>query len=181
MAFLNWSGGSHIGVPTMDLEHGQLVKQMNELHARWTADAPRPIIARALQVLYDGTLTHFRHEEAHMRQHRHADYDAHCGIHRDLMETLTRFRDAFVKDGSALDPEFFDFLARWLSRHILEADASYANDLARAGKRHQLKTPESSPREGSTASVPSGRALTCAPRTLATRTHVGVLSSRHAR
>lgn len=130
MAFLDWTGVSQVGVQTMDLEHGQLVRQMNDLHARWTAGAPRPIVARALQALYDGTLSHFRHEEAHMRQHRHPGYDAHCRIHRDLLQTLTRFRDAFVKNGSALEQEFFDFLEQWLSRHILEVDARYADDLA---------------------------------------------------
>ncbi|MGH1340880.1 MAG: bacteriohemerythrin [Nannocystales bacterium] len=130
MAFLDWTGVSQVGVQTMDLEHGLLVKQMNDLHAHWTADAPRPIVGRALQVLYDGTLSHFRHEEAHMRQHRHSGYDAHCRIHRELLQTLTRFRDAFVKDGSTLDQEFFDFLRVWLSSHILDVDAGYADALA---------------------------------------------------
>ncbi len=130
MAFLHWSGASQVGVQTMDLEHQQLVKQMNDLHARWAADAPRLIVARSLQVLYDGTLAHFRHEEAHMRQHRHPGYEAHHRIHRELMQTLTAFRDAFVKEGKALDERFFAFLERWLSSHILEVDASYADERA---------------------------------------------------
>ncbi|MBV1862457.1 MAG: bacteriohemerythrin [Nannocystaceae bacterium] len=130
MAFLDWNGGLHAGVHTMDLEHGQLVRQMNDLHDRCVAGAPRPLVARTLQALYDGTLAHFRHEEAHMRQHRHRGYEAHRRIHRELMQMLTGFRDAFVKDGTSLDREFFDFLEQWLSVHILEVDASYAEDVA---------------------------------------------------
>lgn len=130
MAFLHWSGASQAGVRTMDLEHRKLVTQMNDLHDHWTAAAPRPIVARSLQVLYDGTLAHFRHEESHMRQSRHPGYEAHARIHRDLMKTLTRFRDAFVKDGSPLGRDFFEFLERWLSGHILEVDARYANERA---------------------------------------------------
>lgn len=130
MGFLDWNGASQAGVQTMDHEHGRLVKQMNDLHARWIEDAPRPLVARSLQVLYDGTLAHFRHEEAHMRQHRHPGSEAHCRIHRELMQRLTRFRDTFVKEGTNLDPEFFEFLKQWLSAHILEVDASYAHDLA---------------------------------------------------
>lgn len=130
MAFLDWNGGSQVGVRTMDFEHGRLVKQMNNLHAHWIAEAPLPILGRALQALHDGMPAHFRHEEAHMRQHRHPGFDAHCRTHRHLMQTLTGFRDAFVKDGSKLEQEFFGFLEQWLCVHILEVDASYADDLA---------------------------------------------------
>lgn len=130
MAFLNWKDTSQAGVQTMDREHGRLVQQMNELHARWAADAPRDTVGRALHALYDGTLDHFRHEEAHMRQHRHPDYDVHSRIHRHLMHELTGYRDAFVRNGAALDQEFFDFLELWLSVHILQVDASYARDVA---------------------------------------------------
>lgn len=130
MAFLYWSDTSQAGVRTMDLEHRKLVMQMNDLHEHWVAKAPRLIVARSLQVLYDGTLAHFRHEESHMRQSRHAGYEAHAQIHRDLTNTLTRFRDAFVKERTPLGPDFFEFLERWLSGHILEVDAGYANERA---------------------------------------------------
>ena len=112
-------------VPEMDEEHQILVEKMNRLHALREKGAPYATVSQALDDFVRYTARHFADEEAYMERIGFPGLRVHRGVHRQLMDRLKEFRQAFEKTRTLPD-DLFVFFKMWLSAHICGVDAKYA-------------------------------------------------------
>jgi hemerythrin len=113
-------------VPDMDREHQVLIACMNRLHDLHEAAATPAEIGAAIDKLVVVTTRHFADEEAFMERIGYAGRNVHKGVHRQLLDRLSGYADAYRRERK-LTPEFFTFLKMWLSAHIRGIDMKYAD------------------------------------------------------
>jgi hemerythrin len=121
-----------LDVPDMDREHQVLIACMNTLHELHEASASPNTIRAAIEKLLAVTTRHFADEEAYMQRIGYAGLKVHQGVHRQLLERLAGYEEAYRRE-RVLTPEFFQFLKMWLSAHIRGIDMKYAEHA------HQLR------------------------------------------
>lgn len=130
--FFEWDPARlFLDVPAMDNEHQGLIRAMNTLHQLNEAGAPADQIGAALTKLVDLTVKHFAHEEAYLERIAYPGLRVHAGVHRQLLERLRGFQDAWRRERK-LTPEFFAFLKMWLSAHIAGVDMKYSRHVHQA-------------------------------------------------
>jgi hemerythrin len=134
--FFQWDPSRlSLDVPDMDREHQVLIACMNTLHELHEAEASPNLIRAAIEKLLVVTTKHFADEEAYMQRIGYDGLRVHQGVHRQLLERLAGYEDAYRRE-RVLSPEFFQFLKMWLSAHIRGIDmkyASFAHQLPRTG------------------------------------------------
>ncbi|MGE0789874.1 MAG: bacteriohemerythrin [Sandaracinaceae bacterium] len=120
-----WEERFALGVPSMDGEHKELLRRMNDLYDLVGAGAPRPKVKAALEGLAEYTVDHFTHEEKHMEAIGFPGLASHKLIHAQLLERFGGHADAFAR-GEPLGDAFFRFLKVWLASHICGVDRKYS-------------------------------------------------------
>ena len=125
MSFFEWAPKYELHVDDMDGEHRVLIAKMNRTYELVAAGAPVPEQLQAFDDFIDYTAGHFRDEEKYMRSFAYPHLDMHCASHRAFVESLQGFRKEMA-GGALADKKLFEFLARWLTGHILGVDMRYA-------------------------------------------------------
>jgi hemerythrin-like metal-binding protein len=115
-----------LDVPDMDRDHQVLIACMNKLHDLQEAAASPAEIRVAIDKLVTVTRKHFADEEVYMDHIAYAGAKVHKGVHRQLLERLDGYAEAFRRERQ-LTREFFSFLKMWLSAHIRGIDMKYAD------------------------------------------------------
>jgi hemerythrin-like metal-binding protein len=118
----------------MDDEHQVLIQCMNELHQLHTTAAPAAAIGKAMSDLITYTAKHFAAEEAYMERIQYPGQRIHKGVHKQLLQRLDEYQQAFQRTHKLCD-EVFVFFKMWLSAHICGIDIKYAQHsrMAHAG------------------------------------------------
>ncbi len=124
--FFQWDPAKlGLQIPQMDEEHQVLISYMNKLHTLNEEAAPPQALARALDDLVVYTEKHFSDEEAFMERIAFPGLRTHKGVHKQLLEKLASFQQAF-RSSRALPADLFIFFKMWLSAHICGIDTKYA-------------------------------------------------------
>lgn len=125
MALILWSDKFKTGVAQIDLQHQELVKQINALHDAMKAGKGKEQVGKAIEFLAKYTADHFRTEEALMQRHGYPGFDQHQAAHRDLVAKVVALIAKVKKGEAVLTIEVSDFLAEWVKHHISEMDMGY--------------------------------------------------------
>ncbi len=117
------------GEPLVDGEHRTLVGMINDIAGNFSAATPMDRIESVLDDLLQYAITHFRDEEALMRQ---CACDArfvaaHTRVHNNFAEQVAAMRKTLV--GPADAEQLLRFLAAWIAHHILDIDQSMARQI----------------------------------------------------
>lgn len=114
------------GVASIDEQHRELIRSLNELHHAYLAGAKREDIQKILRFLGRYVETHFRHEEGLMEQFkcplRHENRLAHARFLGEYHELVANF--SLERDPDQMAAEIINMAARWLSSHICRLDVS---------------------------------------------------------
>jgi hemerythrin len=112
------------GVPEIDREHQELIRQFNEFHLAMTKGQGRDAAAKLLTFIIEYTETHFAHEEQCMRERRcpaaFANLAAHNALRREVAALTPR-----LKAGTLSLPDYIRIertLGDWLQSHICSID-----------------------------------------------------------
>ncbi len=122
MALLSWSDQYLIGNDTIDAEHKELFRLINDFHSHWVEARARRDIARVLNQLIDYAQRHFQHEERIMVDAGYAKLEQHRQVHEALIETIFQLQTAYENNSLRLEMETMKFVKSWLVGHILEHD-----------------------------------------------------------
>lgn len=126
MAFVDWSDDYATGIDLIDADHKTLFATVNMLHDRAKTGLDANTVGRAVDVLVMYVDRHFAREEALMERNDYPDLVAHMAQHRRIAAQVHGFRTAFEENLDAIDIDpFLDFLADWLTGHILKRDMDY--------------------------------------------------------
>ena len=131
MALLSWSDKYLIGEETIDREHKELFRLINEFHTRWSESRQRTDIARVLNQLVRYAQVHFQHEEAIMEAAKYPRQAEHRLIHVEMFEQIFALHKDFVENELHVIPNTMKFVRNWLVDHIIQQDYAFRDFLAR--------------------------------------------------
>lgn len=125
MAYIDWSPEFSVGIPSIDQQHQQLVKMLNELYNAMQAGQGQASLGKVLNSLAQYCLSHFAAEERLMRQHGYPDLAAHLEIHQKMTAKVKELLQD-INSGKALTSvSVASFLKDWLTKHIQQTDKKY--------------------------------------------------------
>jgi hemerythrin len=123
MNLLVWKPSYSLGIPSVDLEHQEMIALINQAHAGLAGRVDRSSIEAMLGEIHAGIAAHFALEERLMRAAGYAEYAAHKEDHERLLEQILDLMDgyaAYPEQGSRLLSER---LSDWFAEHFASFDA----------------------------------------------------------
>ncbi|GAB4349133.1 MAG: hypothetical protein Kow006_10460 [Gammaproteobacteria bacterium] len=130
MTRYQWSEAFSVGDEAVDRDHKGLFSLVEELReSDPTLINPADIIGR----LSDYAQHHFAREEALMRKAGYPGYEEHIKAHRSFVDWLERVELAYRQASTSsflIGDLVNEFLAKWLTEHILSEDMRYRDYIA---------------------------------------------------
>lgn len=129
--FIDWGEGLKIGVPKMDREHRRLIDLVNRMHRIVEAGGKYEAVCAVLSDLGNYTKYHFESEEAEMLNEGFPGLEAHRRTHEQLTEEVRLMGERFRAGEYEVAERLLAFLKDWAISHILHADASFGEHVAK--------------------------------------------------
>jgi hemerythrin len=127
------------GVASIDEQHQELIRNLNELHRAQLAGATPDDIKKILKFLGQFAETHFQHEEGIMEERgcpvRKENLLAHAKFLSAYQELTSNF--SLEDDADQMATEIKNMAARWLSTHICRIDATLRDCPAAASEKKE--------------------------------------------
>jgi hemerythrin-like metal-binding protein len=123
VSLIEWKEAFSVGVPSVDLEHRDLIALINDLHGMMGEGATQEQVSAALGEIYAQISAHFALEEKYMRDTRYAAYPTHKEDHESLLDELRDIMDRVEDDGRYDEARLSRELERWFSEHFRTHDA----------------------------------------------------------
>lgn len=122
---LTWDERYRVGIASVDHEHRELIRLINETYERLMPPQAAAVAAEALGEIHDRISAHFALEERLMREERYAGYAEHKADHERLLEEIRDIMDE-VEEGARLsEQELAERLERWFRVHFQTHDAAW--------------------------------------------------------
>jgi hemerythrin len=125
MAYFEWSQDFSVGIDSIDQQHQQLVKMLNDLYAAMQAGQGQASLSKVLNGLAQYCLTHFAYEERMMSGHGYPDYAAHKQIHEKMTAKVKSLLQDVDSGKVQTSVSVAAFLKDWLTKHIQQTDKKY--------------------------------------------------------
>jgi len=129
MTLLNWKPAYSLAIPSVDLEHREMIALINECYDAMGENADAASIEQFLGEIHSNISAHFALEEQSMRKAEYAEYEAHKDDHEDLLDRIRDMMDHFDADPEAGLEILRDSLSDWFARHFSTFDARLHNQL----------------------------------------------------
>ena len=130
MALIQWRDDFKLGIPSVDHEHAEMIRLINEAHTRIQGDAPARDVEEFLGEVYAHIAAHFALEETVMRQRGYDDYAVHKEDHERLLDGLRDIMDRYeAGDFQGLTEELSLRLRDWFVEHFKNRDARLHKNL----------------------------------------------------
>ena len=117
-----WSDKLSVSVNSVDEQHKELVRMLNELNAALDSGQAGTVIGRILRGLIHYTASHFAHEEDLMRRQGYPGYQKHRKEHQRLVARVFDLQAQFDTGRADINTEVLNFLKQWLTEHIQGSD-----------------------------------------------------------
>jgi hemerythrin len=134
---IEWHDGLSVGVVEIDNQHKELIRRKNVLDAAIAQGKGAEELIKLCRFLEFYIVAHFELEEFFMNQFGYYGYRTHKDVHRDFIGRFFTFKAQLERQGSTdeLVRQVGDFIADWLSKHILHEDQEFGVFLkSRLGK-----------------------------------------------
>jgi len=118
----SWSDKLSVTVDSIDEQHKELVRMVNELNAAMGEGRANDVIGKILKDLIAYTVTHFKHEETLMNTHAYPGFAKHKKEHENLVEKVLALQSKFEAGQARMNIEVMLFLKNWLTAHIQGTD-----------------------------------------------------------
>jgi hemerythrin len=129
MTLLQWKPAYSLGIPSVDLEHRELIGMINSVYANMEKNFDPDLIEACLEDIFAGIASHFALEELHMRKAAYQEYDAHKEQHEALLDQLRDMMDEFEDDPVSGRETLQNCLGGWFGKHFATFDARLHHDL----------------------------------------------------
>lgn len=112
------------GVPEIDAQHRELIRQLNRLFEMMHAGKGGAELQELLDFCAKYAITHFAHEEGCMHLHRCPAATANRNAHAQFNRVFADFRKRLQQEGPTLTLtlQVQKQLSDWLSSHIIGTD-----------------------------------------------------------
>lgn len=129
MTLLQWKPAYSLGVPSVDLEHRELISMINSTYENMDNNFDSDSIEACLEDIFAGISSHFALEELHMRNAAYGEYAAHKAQHEQLLDQLRDMMDEFEDDPESGRNTLQSCLSDWFGKHFATFDARLHHDL----------------------------------------------------
>lgn len=134
MSILDWDEWYETGILSIDHEHHILFDALNRMHEAIALDEGEAKIRRALDLLMEQTVTHFKEEETRLIAINFPELAEHKAEHTKLLEQVGEFKAIYDADPSTANANKLTlFLVEWIVRHINEMDVRYIKTMKDKG------------------------------------------------
>ena len=125
MAF-EWTPSLSVNEATIDEQHKNLIKQINDL-ARVAKEDSESGIKKTIQFMDKYINEHFSYEEKYMKEHKYPRLDQHKEIHKQFIHMYNDYKEDLKKKGSSLELllKIHLYLGDWWINHIAKIDHDY--------------------------------------------------------
>lgn len=117
-----WDESLSVDGGEIDEEHRRLIDLFNILSRSVTEGDAADYIEAVLEELISCTIWHFRHEERLMLMYKYDATEVHKDEHNDLIDSVRELQQKFHEENKLLTDEAVEYLANWLTGHILGQD-----------------------------------------------------------
>jgi hemerythrin-like metal-binding protein len=114
-----------IGIDTIDEQHKELVRLVNQLHSAMKARVGMQESSEILGKLAEYTVYHFGFEEKLFDKYDYPDKEQHKKFHKNLVAKVVDFQNELKAGKAGLSMDLMLFLTNWLKDHILKKDKAY--------------------------------------------------------
>jgi hemerythrin-like metal-binding protein len=127
------------GVGSVDSQHQELIRRINELHAACLAGTAREELLKLLGFLGEYAQSHFRHEEEVMQAHQCPARSQNKAGHVQFLRDYDRLVEIVKRDGATTTAviQVKELLGNWLKNHICGTDTKLRTC---TGNGHQTHT-----------------------------------------
>lgn len=122
MPLITWSEEYELGHETIDFQHKELVRLLNNLNDAKEQGTMELLMEITLDELLKYTQNHFTQEESFMADCGFDDREAHSKAHAAFIEKVSAFKESYDKGESTVGDTMINFLRDWLVGHILKTD-----------------------------------------------------------
>ena len=131
---MEWSDNLAVGVATIDSQHKELFKRINNLVLAIKQHRCKSEIDGTLKFLDDYARVHFAEEEKHMKDSQYAGYEEQVEAHKKYLAALIELKaEAALPrvSGSSYDLSATtnQVVVDWIVDHILKLDMQFGNYL----------------------------------------------------
>ena len=131
---MEWSDKLKVGVATIDSQHKELFKRIDNLVLAIKEHRCKSEIDGTLKFLDDYARVHFAEEEKHMKETNYAGYEEQVGAHKKYLVALAELKAEAALPrvpGSSYDLSATtnQVVVDWIVDHILKLDMQFGNYL----------------------------------------------------
>ncbi len=123
MALIEWREEFCTGIPGVDFEHEELIKQVNSVYALIDDKADKESVIDSLSDIYGSISAHFALEEQMMEKHGYDQYEEHKADHERLLDDICDITDEFENSTELDDEKFKQKLNDWFQLHFKTYDS----------------------------------------------------------
>lgn len=123
MALIEWREEFCTGVPGVDYEHQELIKQINSIYALIDDKADKEIVVDSLGDIYGSISAHFALEEQMMERHNYDHFKEHQADHERLLDDIQDITEEYEKAAELDTEKFKQKLNDWFQLHFATHDS----------------------------------------------------------
>ena len=123
MALIEWREEFCTGIPGVDFEHEELIKQVNSIYELIDEKADKESVIDGLGDIYGSISAHFALEEQMMEKHGYDQYKEHQANHEELLDDIRDITDEFEAATVLDDEKFKQKLNDWFQIHFKTYDS----------------------------------------------------------
>lgn len=133
MALIEWNDELSVGIRSLDNQHKELIRLINELNEAMRVGKGQDLMGKVLTSLVDYTKMHFSEEEKLLQTHKYAGYAAQKTEHDKLTKQVLELKTKLDSKQALITVEVMGFLKDWLQNHIKGLDKKYSAYLTEKG------------------------------------------------
>ena len=138
---MEWNEKLATGIKTIDSQHQELFKRINNLVKAIKERRCRSEIDNTLKFLDDYARVHFSEEERHMRDTNYAGYAEQLEDHKRYLAALAELKEEASRpriQGSSYDLSATtnQVVVDWIVAHIMKLDMKFGEHLRKHGKEY---------------------------------------------
>lgn len=133
MSLIEWKNSFSVGVPTIDDQHRNLVKMINNLYDEFYKGITDEFIEGLIKELEKYTVYHFSYEEKFMMLYNYIGFKEHKSEHDQFIEKIQEYKNTVSKNNKTAVIDFATFLKNWLLKHIMGTDKKYTKLFSEKG------------------------------------------------
>jgi len=124
-----WNENYSVGVEEMDSQHKMLIEMINDLIDLAEREAEPSEVSYMIIRMANYSLHHLSREEELMSAANYADFDEHLKLHNEYRLNIENLCSAENFGITPTAPALLEYLASWLTNHILVEDKKYTECL----------------------------------------------------